>query len=249
MFDQLTTSPTQERDVDPSGRFQNLGDFLKAFFPDSNETIRLRAFAAKGREAVVSARSFAATRNQLMTLPTLQDQLIQANEDKGLYFVVNSGGDSDAEVDRYNAFFAENDDLSLTQQHARLDSCPLVPSVRVETLKSVHAYWLIKDDCTELEWRDVQQRLIDYFDGDEKIKNPSRLMRLPYFDHLTYDAEQQGYSRKPVSVALCDKSVRYTVDEMQQAFGTASAVSNAANVLDLSTWDALTRKQRGGSEN
>jgi hypothetical protein len=219
--------------------FERVCDFLNALFPDPNEIIRLRAFAAKGRDAVVSARSFTATQNELMTLTAVQDQLIQTNEERGLYFVVNSGGDSDTEIHRYNAFFAENDDLPIDEQHARLDSCPLLPAIRVETLKSVHAYWLIRDYCSEQDWRDIQQRLIDYFDADEKIKNPSRLMRLPYFDHLTYDAEQQGYSRKPVNVALCDKSVRYTVDEMQQAFGTASALSNVANVLDLSTWDAL----------
>lgn len=244
MFDQSTTSSTQEHDIVPSGRFQNLGDFLNAFFADPDETIRFRALAAKGRDAVVSARSFTATQNQLRTLPAVQDQLIQANEEGGLYFVVNSGGDSDTEIDRYNAFFVENDDLLLSEQHARLDSCPLVPSIRVETLKSVHAYWLIKGDCTEPEWRDVQQRLIDYFDGDEKIKNPSRLMRMPYFDHLTYDAQQQGYSRKLVSVALCDKSVRYTVDEMQQAFRRASARSIVGNTPDFSSWDALNAEAR-----
>lgn len=174
MSNQTNTGTAQEREIDQSERFQKLCDFLNAFFLDPNETIRFRAFAAKGRENVVSARSFSATQNQLMTLPALQNQLIHANEERGLYFVVNSGGDSDTEIQRYNAFFAENDDLPLDEQHARLDSCPMHPSIRVETLKSVHAYWLIKDDCSEQDWRDVQQRLIDYFDGDKTIKNPSR---------------------------------------------------------------------------
>src|SRR5690349_15390841 len=143
--------------------FERVSDFLSAFFSDPSETIRLRAFAAKGRDAVVSARSFGVTRDQLTTLSDLHEKLIQANEERGLYFVVNAGGDTDAEIVRFNAFFVENDELPITQQHAQLDSCPLVPSIRVETLKSVHAYWLINGGCSKSEWRDIQQRLIDYF--------------------------------------------------------------------------------------
>src|SRR5690242_2496097 len=109
-----------------TGNFEKVSDFLSAFFPDQGETIRLRAFAAKGRDAVVSARSFGVTRDQLTSFSDLQEKLIQANEERGLYFVVNSGGDCDAEIDRFNAFFAENDDSPITQQHAQLDSCPLV---------------------------------------------------------------------------------------------------------------------------
>jgi hypothetical protein len=229
--------------------FDKLNDFLSAFFPDADEPIRLRAFAAKGRDTVVSARTLAGTRNQLMTLPALRDQLIQANEERGLYFVVNSGGNNDTEIDRYNAFFAENDDLPLNEQHARLDTCPLVPSIRVETLKSVHAYWLITGDCSEGEWRDVQERLIDYFHSDNSIKNPSRVMRLPYFDHVSYDPEKETYSCKPVSLVKFKKDLRYTVGQMQEAFPAAfesDAGDPTANTstLDLTTWDALNAEAR-----
>jgi|GEM_PF-2322787 len=227
---------------------EKLSVFLNAFFPDADESIRFRAFAAKGCDAV-SARSVAGTRNQLMTLPALNERLIQANEERGLYFVVNSGGDTDTDIDRYNAFFAENDDLSISEQHARLDSCPLVPSIRVETLRSVHAYWLINGDCGEKEWRDVQQRLIDYFHSDESIKNPSRVMRLPFFDHVSYDSEKETYSYKPVSLVKFEKDLRYTVSQMRKAFPASSesaADDHRANtsMLDLTTWDALNAEAR-----
>jgi hypothetical protein len=229
--------------------FEKLSDFLNAFFPDPSETIRLRAFAAKSRDTVVSARSFGVSEDQLTTLSDLQEKLILANEERGLYFVVNSGGDTDAEIDRYNAFFAENDDLPLDEQHARLDSCPLVPSVRVETLKSVHAYWLINGSCSESEWRDIQQRLIDYFKGDEKIKNPARVMRLPYFRHVSYDPESENYSFKPVTVVKFDKDLRYTVGQMQEAFPPAvecDANDHTANTSTppLTTWDELNAETR-----
>jgi hypothetical protein len=229
--------------------FEKLSDFLSAFFPDADESIRFRAFAAKGRDDVVRALSFGVTRNQLTNLPSLQEQLIQANEESGLYFVVNSGGDSDTEIDRYNAFFAENDDLRLNEQHARLDSCPLGPSIRVETSKSVHAYWLIEGDCNEEEWRDVQQRLIDYFHSDKTIKNPSRVMRIPYFNHVSYDSEKGIYSRKPVSLVNFDKNLRYTVGQMREAFpaaseSTASDHNSNTSTPDLTTWDALNAAAR-----
>src|ERR1041384_6223466 len=229
--------------------FENVSDFLSAFFPDPNETIRLRAFAAKGRDAVVSARSFGVTRDQLTSLSDLQENLFQPNEERGLYFVVNSGGDSDAEIDRFNAFFAENDDFPLTQQHAQLDSCPLVPSIRVETLKSVHAYWLINDGCSESAWREIQQSLIEYFKGDEKIKNPARVMRLPHFSHVSYNPASENYSFKPVTVVKFDKDLRYTVEKMQKAFPPAfqcDASDHTANASTptLTTWDELNAETR-----
>jgi AAA domain len=229
--------------------FEKPSNFLNAFFPDPDESIRFRALAAKGRDAEVSPRSFAGTRSELMTSPALQEKLIQANEERGLYFVVNSGGDSDAEIEHYNAFFAENDDLSISEQHGRLDNCPLVPSIRVETLKSVHAYWLIEGDCNEEQWRDVQERLIEYFHSDNSIKNPSRVMRLPYFNHVSYDVEKAIYSRKPVLLVKFEKNLRYTVGQMREAFPASSespAIDHLTftSTLDLSTWDALNAEAR-----
>lgn len=229
--------------------FEKLSDFLNAFFPDADESIRLRAFAPKRRDTEISPRNLAVTRDQLMTLLPLQDQLIQANEERGLYFVVNSGGDSDAEINRYNAFFAENDELPLDEQHERLDTCPLAPSIRVETLKSVHAYWLIEGDCNEEQWRDMQERLIDHFHSDSSIKNPSRVMRLPYFDHVRYDAEKGIYSRKPVSLVQFEKNLRYTVSQMREAFPVSSESPSShdftsTSTLDLTTWDALNAEAR-----
>jgi hypothetical protein len=229
--------------------FEKLSDFLDAFFSDADETIRLRAFAAKGRDDVVPAFTLGLTRDQLITSNALKDTLVQANKERGVYFVVNSGGDADVEIVRYNAFFAENDDLPLNEQHARLDNCPLIPSIRVETLKSVHAYWLIKGDCSEYEWRDVQQRLIEYLQSDDSIKNPSRVMRLPYFDHVSWDSEKGTYSFKPVSLITFHKNLRYTVEQMQEAFSAAfesAASEHTADppAFDLTTWDALNAEAR-----
>jgi len=195
-----------------------ISNFLEAFFPDLNETIHIRYFSAK--KAPVGAKGIAqdleTTRLQLASNRTLQNILKSRNDKCGIYFVVNSGGAIDANIKRFNAFFMENDNLSIEEQHLALDHSPLKPSIRVETAKSVHSYWLIDGNCTEEEWRDIQVRLIDYFDGDNKIKNPSRCMRLPFFNHISYDGAEA--IKKEVKVAEFDGTAKFTVQMMKDAF-------------------------------
>ena len=192
--------------------------FLGAFFPDENESIFLRTFRAKDvpKEIEIYPKVFETTLSTLPKDAVTKNELIELNENSGVYFVVNSGGNSDAEIHRYNAFFVENDNLLMEEQHRALNNAPIQPSVRVETKKSVHAYWLIDGDCSEEEWREIQSRLISYFDGDEKIKNPSRCMRLPFFDYVSFNGN--GREEKLVEIAVFNPEKRFTVEEMKKAF-------------------------------
>jgi AAA domain-containing protein/DNA primase RepB-like protein len=228
---------------------QTLSYFLAAFYPAEQETIHLRAFAPKKApkdEARFGARKLTATRHALATDTALQEQLCQLNEARGLYFVVNAGGDTDEEITRFNAWFAEDDTRPIDEQHRRLDAAPLEPSIRVETSKSIHAYWLIKDGCEAEEWRDIQQRLIFHFGGDEKIKNPSRVMRLPFFNHIQYDKETGALSFKQVKLIKFAPERRYTVAEMQSAFAPVPKPMPEPPVGEAQlsesgfpTWDAI----------
>ncbi len=193
-------------------------EFLGAFFANENETINLRTFKAKDapREIAVPARKFEITRSNLPKATATQNELIELNENCGVYFVVNSGGNADAEINRYNAFFVENDNLPIEAQHEALDNAPTKPSIRVETKKSVHAYWLIDGDCSEEDWREIQAGLISYFDGDKQNKNPSRCMRVPYFDHVSFDGDKPEY--KAVKIVAFDSEKRFTVEEMKAEF-------------------------------
>jgi putative DNA primase/helicase len=188
-------SSDQSDVTDIGSTFEPLSNFLAAFFPDPKEEIRLRALPPKGAEGV--SRCFSVSRCDLLSIPKLQEQLNEINKEKGLFFVVNSGGDSDAEIHRFNAFFCEADEGTIAEQHRILDSSLVATSMRVETLKSVHAYWLINGDCDAHAWRDIQTRLIHHFNADARIKNPSRLMRLPFFNHVSFDEQSQAYSYKP----------------------------------------------------
>lgn len=197
----------------------SLKDFLQAFFPEQSEKIHFRTFKAKNAPNIKpNAQTYEIT---LADLPKLEAKLRDANERHGVYFVVNSGGNSDKDIIRYNAAFMENDTLPIEQQHKNLNNAPLLPSIRVETDKSVHAYWIIDGECSEADWREIQNRLIAFFDGDKTIKNPSRAMRLPHFDHVSYDKDSQTYSHKRVEIVEFEPQRRYTAKELLEAFPEA----------------------------
>lgn len=189
-------------------------EFLSAFFTDKNETITLATLEPKGGQRYPTF--YKTNWGELAGNNQLKNQLLGDNNTKGVYFLVNSGGTRDAEITKYNAFFIENDELSIEEQNFRLDWSPINPSIRVETKKSVHAYWLIDGDCSEDDWRDIQERLIAFFNSDKRIKNPARCMRVPWFSHVSLN--EKGYSYEQVEVTDFDSSKRFTVKMMRIAF-------------------------------
>lgn len=194
-----------------------LRDFLKAFVSDENEPIYIRSFPKNAPSTLkVYPQNFQTTRRELVIDEDIQNALANENEYQGIYFVVNSGGHSDADIYSYNAFFVENDILPIEEQHSALDNAPIQPSIRIETKKSVHAYWLINGDCSEEDWREIQARLIEYFDGDKQNKNPSRCMRLPHFDHVSFNGDTPEY--KKVEIVDFNPDKKFSVEEMKSAF-------------------------------
>ena len=220
-----------------------LTDFLAAFFIDEDETICLRAFKAKGAPDAPDNRPLVeiVTRRRLATDEKLQSRMMAANKTRGWYFVVNAGGNADAEITRFNAFFVENDQLTIEEQHRRLDAAPLQPSIRLETRKSVHAYWLIEGTCDSDVWREMQESLIAYFDGDTANKNPSRVMRLPFLKHVHYDAETKNYEKKCVDLVEFTPERKFTIAEMRAAFPVIDPSAHATPPSDATStfvsWD------------
>lgn len=196
----------------------NLLEFLRAFFPDENEAIYFRAFKPKDAPDTDSNRpEMVSTTRKRLAQTGGELELRKLNHLRGIYFAPNAGGNSDEKITRFNAVFVENDGLPIEEQHRNLDKCPVPTSIRVETKRSVHAYWLLKENCTTDEWRDVQKRLIAYFDGDKSIKNPSRVMRLPFFMHITYNEQATGsYDCKPVEIVRFNPERRYSIAELRE---------------------------------
>ena len=190
-------------------------EFLQPFFPDENESVFLFAFEPKEKETRDAGRKLEVSRHKLKTDLELQQELKMLNRQRGIYFTVNSGGTKKDQINRTNAVFCEMDDLPLEAQHDAYDNCPLPPSIRVETKKSVHAYWLLKESLSIDDWISRQLGLIQYFNSDKSLNNQNRIMRLPFLNHVTYTKE--GYQLKPVTVHTFNET-RFEFDELAEAF-------------------------------
>lgn len=115
--------------------------------------------------------------------PSKSKILMAHNEaNRGIFFVVNSGGNSDRKINKINAQFFECDTLSLEEQMENISKFPLEPSIIVQTKKSLHVYFLIKNGKVE-KFRDIQKKLAKHFKGDGSCINESRVMRVPGFYH------------------------------------------------------------------
>lgn len=137
-------------------------------------TARLRAFFPSGdpRKADDKGRKGAGS---IQAIEEWQ------REGRGVYAVVNDGGDTDKEITACRAVFCEWDDRPIEWQVVAWRELGLPePSFMVATGgKSVHCYWVLAGPISPDEWRPLQQRLLDHADADRSIKNPARVMRLP----------------------------------------------------------------------
>ena len=178
-------------------------EFLRPFF-DSADTVCLRIFddrktgTFKGLKLEVQAGKINA----------LLDTLHKHNAaHRGIYFVVNHGGQEDGDITRINAQFMECDSLSLEEQWAQIQAFPLEPSIMVRTRKSLHTYWLMKDAAVPA-FRRIQKELAAQFGGDRTCINESRVLRLPGFLHC---------KEEPVLVECVkfNPELRYTQAELE----------------------------------
>lgn len=191
-----------------------LDDFLGCFFQD-DETVHVRGLEAKGYQGEVTTFTRSATREQIRKNSFIQMELKDANERYGMYFVPNSGGFLKTDIRRTNAVFCEIDDRPISEQHELFDA-HLLPSIRIETKKSIHAYWLLEKPLSVVQWERIQYGLIDKFKSDPGIKNENRLMRLPFFNHLTLTDE--GMQTKRVAIHTLEPERRYGFDALHSAF-------------------------------
>lgn len=102
---------------------------------------------------------------------------------RGIFFVVNYGGQDDAAITRINAQFFEMDDGTFEEQQKKVDAFPLPPSMVIKTQKSLHVYYFMDSSAKVERFREIQKRLVKHFGGDPMCVNESRVMRLPGFQH------------------------------------------------------------------
>lgn len=154
-------------------------DFLHAFYEDE-ERVCMRVFEDKGDGNFAGQKLVCA----LEDFHSTEESLKRHNDaDRGVFFVVNSGGHEDADINRINAQFVEMDDLSFEEQFEKVKSFKLPPLIIVKTAKSLHCYWLMKNGADAKRFRHLQKQLITHFAGDPKCINESRVLRIPGFYH------------------------------------------------------------------
>ena len=132
---------------------------------------------------------------------------------RGLYLVINEGGDKAAEITHCCALFVEWDDQPVEWQlNAWKDLNLPEPSIQVSTSgKSIHTYWVL-GDCSDLErWKKVQCQLIKHCGSDPICKDLSRVMRLPGSLYIGPDGKPKG------RVEIVHSSdIKYTLDQFER---------------------------------
>ncbi len=102
-------------------------------------------------------------------------------EGRGVYLVVNDGGDNDGQITACRAFFLEWDDRPVPWQLSAWQRYGLgEPTISITTGgKSAHLYWVLNEPILPAQWIPIQAALIEITGADSTIRNPSRVMRLP----------------------------------------------------------------------
>ncbi|MGV1042685.1 DNA primase family protein [Clostridium perfringens] len=157
--------------------------------------------------------------------------LMAHNEaNRGIFFVVNSGGNSDSKINKINAQFFECDTLSLEEQLENISKFPLEPSIIVQTKKSLHVYFLIKNGKVE-KFRDIQKKLAKHFNGDGSCINESRVMRVPGFYHC---------KEEPVRVKCIkfNPNLFYTQEDLERelSYSESELIVNDDNYIRLESY-------------
>ena len=154
---------------------------------------------------------------------------------RGVYLVINDGGDSDLAITRCVAFWVEWDNRPVEWQLQGWREFGLdEPSITVTTGgKSAHLYWVLDKPISPERWRPIQQALISVTAADPVNKNPSRVMRLPGAYYLGPDGKASGQSKIHSS-----NDRRYTVEEVEgwltaQPAGAPARPIPAASLLPV----------------
>ena len=139
-------------------------------------------------------------------------QLAELNQQgRGIYFVVNPGGEKDSDITRARSIFWENDNKTKVEQLRQVRTSSLPVGAIVETHKSIHCYSPLANPLQDLsQWAQLQERLIQKMDSDPAIRNPSRLMRLPGFDHVRVQDDELVFS--PVTLRHVEPETRAAVE-------------------------------------
>lgn len=149
-------------DLNAAHRFLGLLD-------ETGESFHSRTFPDQGRGG---GRNFTGSLDNIGT-----DLQLDNGKGRGVFVVINEGGQTDAEITRVRAVFADFDGTPMPEQF------PIEPQIIVESSPGkFHAYWFV-DGLPVESFKPTQQAIAAMFGSDPAVCNPSRVMRLPGFVH------------------------------------------------------------------
>jgi hypothetical protein len=149
-------------------------------------------------------------------------------EGRGVYLVINDGGDNDDAITLCRAFWVEWDDRPVDWQLTAWREFGLgEPSFIVTTGgKSAHLYWVLAEPISRSRWEPIQAALISVTGADPVNRNASRVMRLPGAFYIGPDGKASGQSKIHSS-----SDRRYAVEEVE-AWLTAQPAAAEAETDD-----------------
>jgi len=156
----------------------NPEEFLGAFFEPA-ENVCIRIFPDKDGTAF-SAQKLESKAGHLRGILPLLEQ--HNKSERGIFFVVNLGGNDSQSITRINAHFVDIDKGSREEQIAVIEAFPLEPSLVVKTKRGFHVYWLMKQADISL-FTHIQKQLVKQFNGDPACVDLPRVLRIPSFYH------------------------------------------------------------------
>jgi Protein of unknown function (DUF3987) len=162
----------------------------------------------------------------------------------GVYFVVGHGGERNDDITHGSTLFHESDKATLEQQQLEIDRISLdfgKPTAVVKTKKSLHSYWaseIIRID----KLATYQRRWLQYSNCDDSsLADPSQLMRLPGFDHLSWNGKD--FDRIQCEL-LQSNEVKYSLAEFDRILPELDIVRYCQQSLELVESDANDRDMR-----
>jgi predicted P-loop ATPase len=191
------------------------------------KTVRLRSFFPKGHplKATDHGKKSHADGEWIHRMQS---------EGRGVYIVVNDGGDTDSEITACRAFFCEWDDRPKEEQINAYKELGLPePTLQIDTGgKSIHNYWVLKKVIDPKTWKPIQERLLDHADADRALKNPSRVMRLAGTFHMKDNGKQGGMTK-----IIHNSNKKYSYKEIESCLPTLKQHERVKNSVSFDEFE------------
>lgn len=154
-----------------------------------------------------------------------------------VYFYVNEGGTKKNEITKIRACFVDLDagrdvngkylkpslvNAKKKKMWAKIDSCPLKPSVVAETRNGYQVYWLLKNKVDAVaygqNWQDIENMICHYFKdvgSDSRVLKTNQLMRVAgTIWNKKYEGKSEVFQTHHYSWA----GREYTLSQISSAF-------------------------------